>query len=110
MTTTSRTIWVVGGVLVLVAHTGITAMVTLCLHCPPAAPAEPKEPPPPRPRTEPVDWRWGAPGVRIDRDQVPVQVITMGDGQAWFVVGTDTAAWTPLVWLFDSVAGKWVRQ
>lgn len=73
-----------------------------------SAKVEPKQDTPsaPVPRTKPVDWS----GSQHDSDKVPVQVVTLADGHAFFVVGTDTAAWPPLVWLFDVESGKWVRQ
>lgn len=70
-----------------------------------ATPAVPPPPPPPKPPTEVATWL----GCN-DTDCVPVQIITMGSGHAWFVVGTDTVSWTPLVWLFDPATGQWSKQ
>lgn len=90
---------------VCLAVQGVVTVATLAFLRPSAAPTEPPPPPKPLPKTLPDDWRG-----REDSDRVPVQIITMADGQAWFVVGTDTAAWPPIVWLFDPVTGKWGRQ
>lgn len=89
------------GLFVAAVASVCTALVTWLV----VRPRGPAPEPPPVPATIPADWQ----GLH-DTDKVPVQVVTLTDGHAWFVVGTDTVDWQPRVWLYSPETKKWEEQ